>query len=113
MKGIVDALEAIAQLVNECDPCNQILDGLGPEYNSIQTSIGNPDSPISFEELFGQLLTFEIRLELHHSTSAATAPYTSPSSRRSGSRRQTNYRGHGQGRNSKLLGGSSTQSTSH
>lgn len=113
MKGIVDALEAIAQLVTEYNPCNQILDGLGPEYNSIQTSNGNRDSPISFEELFGQLLTLEIMLELHHSTLAATALYTSPSSRQSGSRGQTNYHGHGQGHNSKLLGGSSTQSNSH
>lgn len=70
MKGIVDALEAISQPVSEYDLCNQILNGLGPEYDSVHTYIANRDSPISFEELFGQLLTFELRLELHHSSPA-------------------------------------------
>lgn len=84
MKGIVDALEAIAQPISEFDLSNQILNGLGPEYDVVHTSIANRKSPISFEELFGQLLTFEPRLELHNSTSIITTPlYTSTSHGRS------------------------------
>lgn len=70
MKGIVDAFEAIAQPVFEYDLCNQILNELERKYDSVHTSIANRESPISFDELFGQLLTFELRLELHNSTSA-------------------------------------------
>lgn len=56
----------------------------GPEYNVVHTSIANRKSPISFEELFSQLLTFEPRLELHNATSIITTPlYTSTSHGRS------------------------------
>lgn len=34
----------------------------------------NRDSPITFEHLFGQLLAFELRLELHHSTPIVEQP---------------------------------------
>ena len=68
MKSIADALEAIAQPDTEYDLCNKILNGLGLEYDYVHTSIADRETLISFEELFGQLLTFELRLELHHTT---------------------------------------------
>ena len=77
MKGIVDALEAIAQLVSKYNLCNQVLNGWGPEYDAVRTSIADRDAPISFEELFGQLLTFELRLEMRHSTPATEQSITS------------------------------------
>lgn len=111
MKGIADSLEAIGQPVSEYDLYNQILNGLGPEYGSIHTSIANRETPISFEELFGQLLTFELRLELHASaiTPPATALYTNNSGGRTGQR----GRGRGRGRNSNSKEGSFTQTNSH
>ena len=87
MKGIADALEALAQPITEYDLCNQILNGIGHEYDSVHTSVANRENPITFEELFEQLLTFELQLELHNSISAtappATALYTSESGGRS------------------------------
>lgn len=81
MKSIANIPKAIAQPVTEYDLCNQILNGLGPEYDSVHTSIANCDAPIIFGELFGQLLTFELRLELHNSSptveQSATALFTS------------------------------------
>lgn len=85
MKGITDALKAIAHLVFEYDLCNQILNGLGLEYDSIYVSIINRKALISFEELFGQLITFELRLEAHNFTPIhITVLYMSTSSGYSG-----------------------------
>lgn len=111
MKSIADALEAIAQPVIEYDLRNKILNGLGPEYDSFHTSIANRETPISFEELFGQLLTFELRLELHHSTPTieqpVTALYTTTTTQgRSNSRERSDNRGRGHGRQN-ARGGSS------
>ena len=116
MKGISDALEAIRQPVMEFDLCNQILNGLGPEYDSVHTAIATRDSPITFEDLFGQLLTFELRLELHHSSPITdpptTALYTATQLQgRSGSRGRSNYRGRGRGRNNSGRGGYSSTSS--
>ena len=104
MKGISDTLEAIGQPVTEYDLCNQILNGLGPEYDSVHTAIVHYDSPITFEDLFGQLLPFELRLELHHSSPVTDPPtttlYTATQSQgRSGSESRSNYRGRGRGCN--------------
>lgn len=74
MKGISDALEAIAQSISEYDLCNQILNGIGPEYDPVHTSIMNRNSLVTFEHLFGQLLAFELRLELHHCTLIVEQP---------------------------------------
>lgn len=46
------ALEAIGQPVTEYDLCNQILNGLGPEYDSVHTAIANRNSPITFERIY-------------------------------------------------------------
>lgn len=68
----------------------------GPKYDSIPTSIANRQSPISFQELFGQLLAFELRLEAHDSTSIhAIALYTCTSSGRSGPRDRSKNRARG------------------
>ena len=114
MKSIADALEAIAQPITDYDLCNQRLNGLGPEYDSVHTSIANRDTSITFEELFGQLLTFELRLELHHSTPAieqlATALYTNMASQcRSGPCGRSTYHGRGRDRQN-VRGGSSNNS---
>lgn len=56
MKGIVDALEVIAQPISEFDLSNQILNGLGPEYDVVHTSIANRKLPISFEDYLASCL---------------------------------------------------------
>ena len=76
IKSICNALEAIAHPVIEYDFYNQILNGLGPEYDSVHTSIANQDTSVTFEKLFGQLLTFELSLELHNSTRTVEQPAT-------------------------------------
>lgn len=116
MKGTSDPLEAIAQPVTEYDLCNQMLNGLGPEYDPFHTSIMNCENPMTFEEMFEQLLTFELRLELHHSTStveqSATAFYTTNNSQgRSGPRGRG--RGRGRGRTPNHRGGSSSSSSQY
>lgn len=83
-----NALEVIGQHVTEYELCNRILNGLGLEYDSVHTSIVKRETPISFEEVFGQLLTFELRSELHAFSSSILTPvsalYTNNSGRRSG-----------------------------
>lgn len=103
MKGLSDSIEAIGQPITEYALCNQILNSLGPEYDPVHTSVVNRDSLITFEELFGQLMTFELRLESHHSAPAieqsATSFYTPINSQgRSGSCGKSSCHGQGRGR---------------
>lgn len=96
MKGITNTLEAIGQPVSKYDLSNKILNELGPEYGFVHTSIANRETPISFEELSGQLLTFELRLELH--ASAITPPAIALYTNNSGGRSSQRGRGRGCGR---------------
>ncbi|KAF8397444.1 hypothetical protein HHK36_016361 [Tetracentron sinense] len=108
MKSLADCLEAVGQQVSDYEICIQVLNGLGPEYDPVHTSVLNRDSPILFDELFGQLLTFELRLESHASNNTfeqpSTALFTNRASQSStqghgGSRgRSYHYRGQGRGR---------------
>lgn len=47
MKSIADALEAIERPVSEYDLCNQILNGLGQEYDPVHTPASNRDTVIT------------------------------------------------------------------
>ncbi|KAF8398674.1 hypothetical protein HHK36_014529 [Tetracentron sinense] len=119
MKHIADALEAIGQPITEYDLCNQILNGLGQEYDPVHTSVVNRDTPINFEDLFGQLLTFEMRLDSHTTTPTLEQPSTafftnrsthSRAQGRGGSRGSSYFRGRGRGRNH---GGRANPSNNH
>ncbi|KAF8394586.1 hypothetical protein HHK36_020800 [Tetracentron sinense] len=119
MKHIADALEAIGQPITEYDLCNQILNGLGQEYDPVHTSVVNRDTPINFEDLFGQLLTFEMRMDSHTTTPTLEQPSTafftnrsthSRAQGRGGSRGSSYFRGRGRGRNH---GGRANPSNNH
>jgi hypothetical protein len=49
--------------LTNCEVVSYILSGLNLEYDSFVTTITTQLDPISMEELYGHLLTFESRLE--------------------------------------------------
>lgn len=59
MKTLADALTASNNPVKDNDFIILILNGLGPEFAPVATSVNNQETPISFDELFGQLLIYE------------------------------------------------------
>ncbi|KAF8399460.1 hypothetical protein HHK36_015325 [Tetracentron sinense] len=123
MKGIADSLEAVGQPVSDYDLCNQVLNGLGQEYDPVDTSVLNRDSPIIFDDLFGQLLTFEIRLDSHAFMNSSDTPSTTlftnntsqPPSQGHGTYRSRSdrYHGFGQGRHGGGRGNPQYEAQSH
>lgn len=63
MKSLVDALAAISHPISERDLITFIFSGIGQECAPVITSVDNRKAPITYDELFGQLLTNEMRLE--------------------------------------------------
>jgi hypothetical protein len=63
MKEFEDTLAAIEKPLNDCEVVSYILSWLNSEYDSFVTTITTWLDPISMEELYGHLLTFESQLE--------------------------------------------------
>lgn len=59
MKNLADALPAISHPVSDKDLITFILNGIGQEYAPVITSVDNRETPITYDELFGQLLTMK------------------------------------------------------
>lgn len=62
-----DTLTAIGHPLLDCEVVSYLLAGLGSEYDSFVTSVTTRIDPMLLEDLFGHLLTFESRIEQHHS----------------------------------------------
>jgi cytochrome c biogenesis protein ResB len=76
MKTLANDMASAGKKLDDDELCSYILAGLDFEYNSLVSSIVARVEPISFSELYSQLLAFESRLELqggHHSQSSANA----------------------------------------
>jgi hypothetical protein len=90
VKGAVDSLAAIGELVLEHDQVMNLLGGLSSDYNAIVTAINIRDDKISVEAIHNMLLTFKSRLEQQSSVdqiSAMAANYASSSNDRGDERR--------------------------
>ena len=104
-----------------------LLAGLGPDYNPFVTSVTTRVEPLSVEEIYGHLLSHELRLEHHYSSidlSVTGARYAAhggnsfrphcsgynsilgaPSSGRGPSRPYSNRQSRGRGRNTHFFPG--------
>ena len=63
IKGAVDSLASIGELVSEQDQIMNFLRGLGAYYNVFVTAINTRDDRISLEAIHSMLLSFEHCLE--------------------------------------------------
>ncbi|KAK7850360.1 hypothetical protein CFP56_001033 [Quercus suber] len=61
--NLVDTLAAIDQPLNDFELVSFFLARLGSNYNSFVTFVITPVDPLSLEDLYGHLLTHEVRLE--------------------------------------------------
>ncbi|KAL9421989.1 hypothetical protein AB3S75_034291 [Citrus x aurantiifolia] len=76
MKSMLNQLRAVGNNMTDDDFVMCVLAGLGPEYDSIVTSINSmPESP-SISEVYGMLLSQENRTEHNLSSGAIEANYT-------------------------------------
>uniref|UniRef100_A0A2N9FYI8 Retrotransposon Copia-like N-terminal domain-containing protein n=1 Tax=Fagus sylvatica TaxID=28930 RepID=A0A2N9FYI8_FAGSY len=62
-KSYADLLASIGQPIHDNDLITQILAGLPSDYNDLVTSINTRLEDMPIDELFGHLLTHELRLE--------------------------------------------------
>lgn len=67
-KALADTLAAAGQPLNDFELISFLLAGLGSEFDPFVTSVTTRVEPLSLEELYGHLLTHEMRLE-HNTTS--------------------------------------------
>lgn len=68
MKTFGDALLAIGQPLTDSELISYILVGLSPKYDSLITSLTTRLDPMSLQEVYGHLLTYELRLEHQNTT---------------------------------------------
>ena len=64
IRGLADEMAAAGKPLDKEDIVSYVLAGLDGEYNSIVTSMATRVEPVSVSELYAQLLSFEMRLDL-------------------------------------------------
>jgi hypothetical protein len=64
MKLLTDDMASVGKKLDDEDFISYILAGLDAEYNSVVSSIAGRVEPITFAELYSQLLAYENRLDL-------------------------------------------------
>uniref|UniRef100_A0A2N9HGH7 CCHC-type domain-containing protein n=1 Tax=Fagus sylvatica TaxID=28930 RepID=A0A2N9HGH7_FAGSY len=86
---LADTLAAVNHPLDSFELVSFFLAGLGSEYDSLVTSVQTRADPLSIEDLYGHLLTHEIRLAHHQPAvdlSLANANFTAPTSSARGGR---------------------------
>jgi len=84
-QGFSHLLAAIGKPVDASELVSNILAGLGPDYDPLVTSVTTRQDSISLNDLYGYMLSYDLRLEQHKSTidlnisTANTAQRQSPS----------------------------------
>jgi hypothetical protein len=64
MKALADGMASAGKKLYDEDFISYILAGLDAEYNFVVSSIAGCVEPITFAELYSQLLAYENRLDL-------------------------------------------------
>ncbi len=67
IKGLADTLAAIGQPLQEYETVSYILAGLNSDFDPLVTSITTRPEPINLTDLYGYLLSYELRLEHNNS----------------------------------------------
>ncbi|KAG6788892.1 hypothetical protein POTOM_004970 [Populus tomentosa] len=95
VKGTIDNLATIRELVLEQDQIMNLLGGLRSDYNAVVTAINIRDDKIFIEAVYSMLLAFEHRLEQQSSIDlvSISACYASSSNNRGGGRKYNGSRG--------------------
>jgi hypothetical protein len=65
-QGLAHMLASIGHTQTDVDIVSSILHGLGAEYDPLVTSITTRLEPVSLDDLYGHLLSYELRLEQHN-----------------------------------------------
>ena len=65
---LIDILAYVGHPIDELEQQGFLLGGLGPEYDPFVTSVLTRADPLSMEEIYGHLLTHEIRLDHNQSS---------------------------------------------
>ena len=73
-KGLVNALVAVGQPLNDFEIVSYLLTSLGPEYEPFVTFVTTHVDPLSIDKLYGHLLAHENHLEQHHNVAAEAFP---------------------------------------
>jgi hypothetical protein len=95
MKMLADSLAAIGQPLKEDEVIAYILVGLGPDYDSLVTTLSVRSEDLTLDEVYAHLLAYEHRHDLHDSDYSLGGNASANFSRRGGS--QGNSYGGGQG----------------
>ncbi|KAJ0959795.1 hypothetical protein J5N97_000505 [Dioscorea zingiberensis] len=88
VKNLADTLCAIGTPLRDDEVISYILAGLGPEFDSLVTSVTTRVDPMSLSDLYAHMLSFELRLE--HNNSVYQVPSANQANRNS-------YRTNGKG----------------
>jgi len=101
-KAMCDNLVAAVQQLNDFESTSCLLAGLGPEYDPFVTSITTRLDPLSIDDMYGNLLAHEMRIEHNLSLTEVSPPMANistraPMNRGRGyhGRGRTTYRGRG------------------
>ncbi|KAJ0983603.1 hypothetical protein J5N97_011858 [Dioscorea zingiberensis] len=105
VKILVATLSAIGKPLQDEEVISYMLAGLGSEYDPLVTSITTRTEPISINDLYAHLLSFEMRLEHHNSTFQMNSSANTASRGRGTSRGRSRGRG---GRGAPSQGGNNT-----
>jgi hypothetical protein len=96
-KAMCDNLAFAGQHLNDFESISYLLAGLGSEYDPLVTSITTRLDPLSLDEIYGHLLSQEMRIEHNLSSTKASLPMANFSARAPvlRGRGRNNYRGRG------------------
>ncbi|RLN36189.1 uncharacterized protein C2845_PM03G07800 [Panicum miliaceum] len=97
MKGFADDMAAAGRPLAEYELVEYIISSLGGEFESLVSALITRVEPISVEELYSQLLTFETRMDLIHGGDHSSASWAGRGGRSSNQGRGAGHGGCGQG----------------
>jgi hypothetical protein len=96
VQGFSHLLVAIGKPIEASELVSHILAGLGAEYDPLVTSVTTRQDSISLNDLYGYMLSYELRLEHHKSTIDLNISTTNTAQRQSPSHPRNN-RGYNSG----------------
>ncbi|RLN35346.1 uncharacterized protein C2845_PM03G10830 [Panicum miliaceum] len=97
MKGFSDEMAAAGRSITDDELVEYILTGLPAEYESLVTSLVTRVESVTLDELYAQLLNFEIRMGLVHGGEQTSANLAGRGGGRGPNRGRDSTRGRGRG----------------
>jgi len=116
MMSIKDDLAAAGKIIDDEEVVTQILNGLDYEYNPFVSSVLGRVSLVSLDDLYGEMLAYDARLEMYQGSQGGGGQFSSSANAanrgRGGHGRRGGNRGRGRGRDGpqRSSGGGSSKS---